>query len=446
MSKKDLSRTDKIVGYVIGPVIFFVFWVYLCMVLMSGNSFPYSDEWIFVNHMINEVEVSWLFQLHNDHMIPFVKIYYMILLKLGNFDFRIVQLTNGLILFIFCFVILRTLHICRGYYEVGDIAIPLMIFSIGFDSTIWGFDIQFISSTFFLIGISIAITKSICRKSSFPTIAAFICLLMMLFCGMNGVIPSLIISFLLIIFIRWITLKEKPDRISHAILTLCFLTAVGILSIWRPSSASSSSLSDIDLIQIIYNFLILLSPTPIVKPNSVFNNAYWFLNIAMIGTALIILVHRLTKRIGIWDLSMLFAIFSGVVLLFSIAIGRQEISLIASHYGFLSLAPVLISWIVLSLTFSRPIVIIIGIFFMILNLQIYIDNLSWRASWGQERNSETLSIQSDLSSGIKTDQFVEKYINRFYYVHDLNSISVINSKIHLLHKEGIYPYTLLLDE
>ena len=133
---------------------------YLWFVMSSGRFYPYSDEWHFIGPIVEAEPQSpgfckWLLSLHGDHRIPLPKMYYVVLLKLGHFDFRTVLLVNGLVLAVGCQAIVGSLRASRDRAELGDLVVPLLVWGAGF-TMIWGMGIQFISSTLLLIGFGLA--------------------------------------------------------------------------------------------------------------------------------------------------------------------------------------------------------------------------------------------------------------------------------------------------
>lgn len=432
------------------------FWILIIFVMISGNPFPYSDEWAFVQNDIDDEKIIgqeflsillFVFEQHVDHTIPILKIYYMAILETFNFDFRVVQFTNCIFLFLGCWFILRLISVSRGQVEFGDIAVPIIMFCLGIYNTIWGFTVfQFFSSVMLLFGFVFS-AKHI--KPSSPNYAAMLpasFLFLMSLCGMNGVIPSVFISACMLISICTSSSKQRPNRVAIISMTLVFLFATTMLIIWRSSSAASSIvfiMHNIDEICKIY--FALLSPNPMVRFGNELDVAYSFFNVLLIISAIVVLIRRLMQKFTIVYAAFLYAILASIFLLLSISIGRAEVFSveISPHYGFLALPSIVMSWYVLSLFVSRRLVIIVGLLFVCFNVPYYIANMSWRFSWSEQRNHEIYIVRESIMSGMTSTDLARKHIGFFNFRPSNQAILMVGNGLSALRKRGVFPYNNL---
>lgn len=232
----------------------------VCFCLLAGftayeSPFPYSDEWHLIPHLVDGItrdDASWLLRPHGDHQIGVLKIYYSVVFAIFPLDSRVVKSMNSVFLFVGCLYFLHTLGKTRKY-RLGDLAIPLILLNPAYPPSFSGFGFQFMSSALLILGFCSAALKT---KYPPPPAASSLLLavsyiLMNTFCGMNGTIVSFFIALVWLLCCRWIepeTSTEQARRVGwgiRAVLSVIVISTVWILFRWRPSGASTTSLSDV---------------------------------------------------------------------------------------------------------------------------------------------------------------------------------------------------------
>ena len=190
-------------------------------------------------------------------------------------------------------------------------------------------------------------------------------------------------------------------------------------------------------------FLSLLSPSIIRSPLS-WEGASLLGNVVLIAMAVVVLAWRLSSRLRVGELSVLLAIAAGCLLLLSIAAGRPEPAVL--HYRFLLFAPVILAWSVVSSTMRRPAVVVTGLLLVGVYAPFYMANLDWRALYGREQAGRLLAVQADLFGRSSIEQFATEHINEFFFVDTEPVKRATIRGLRLLHREGIAPYDLLVEE
>lgn len=279
------------------------------------------------------------------------------------------------------------------------------------------------------------------------------------FCGMNGAVVSFFIALAWLVCFRWIepeTSTGQAHRVGwgiRTILSIVVISTVWILINWRPSGASTTSLSVIftQLPDIASAFLVLLSPTPMVIPAK-FHTIYTVFNLLLIATATGVLFRRAlsssrNRRVTIADFFLLTSLGATIVMLLSVAVGRAEYCTSGSeqHYGILGVVLAVVSWTMISLHMRRTMVSIWGYLFLCVNLYLYVVNLDWRAAQTNGIITSTVDLYRDISKGIVIDRFVEDHIRKLYYVDTPRARKIVRDNIGLLRKNEIVPYIFLSD-
>jgi hypothetical protein len=433
------------------------FWLLLRIVVVHGSPFPFSDEWGLIKHVgdgMSSGDLVWLIAPHVDHRIPLLKLYNMLLLPLSGFDFRIVQATNGVLLFVACLVILRIIFLCKRRVDWGDFAIPLILLNVGFGAAFWAFSFQFLSSTLLLLGFCFAALSTIRGSSPNALLAAVACVFAMPLCGMNGVVPALLISVVLLVALCRI--EPKPDarnvRIVRLLLVGALMVSVTVVLCWRPSGAATVEPTEIAsrIPGIVGNFFRMIKPNPMVgseahgNVQSAFGALLAALAIGVLGQRLGA-AYRRTGAVAIADVAMASALAATLLLILAVAIGRSAYwSLgLERHYGFFPVALTIISWAVVSLYLPRYAVSMIGIVLLAWSLYSYSANLQWRTAWSKQRDSQTIAIYGEMARHASVGSLVALHIRDFYFVDTQRSRQRVAEAIELLRARGVKPYAML---
>lgn len=438
----------------------FCLWMLVWITGIYGNPFPFSDDWSLLQHVpvdISAGEVKWLFATHADHRIPLNKLYHIVTLRLSKFDFRIVQLTNILLIFAVSHLILRTLRSYNRGSNLGDFAIPIILLNPGLAALSWGFQFQFISSTLFFLGFALSLLNETCHKPSLNTLIASLCLFGMSFCGMNGVIPSLLVST---IMFATLCLTRPAIRLPlHAAILLILLATIlsGIANVlaWHPSGAASVDVINwaSHSVTIGSHFLTMINPNPIVIPEALklfypaFNGLLLVLALGILTSQLI---SAFNKRVP-FELTLAgpyLALITTLLLLIFIAAGRYKYWTpgLEIHYGYLPIPLTVISWIVISHYGSRPLVGYIGFAFLCTSIYLYTENLGRRLVTGIEQEARVADIYYDAFRHVSISDLTAKHIRHFFYLDDATTRQIVHSGLRFLRDEGVEPYRHLTGE
>ena len=210
-----------------------------CLLLSRTTPFqpyPYADDWIYqtpLQYKSLHQYITWAFSQHVDHRIPVQLASNFLILRASGFDFRYLV---GLNFALACLMTVLLLYIAqryRGYQMFGDVIIPLTTLSFGAGYTIWGFQFQFLSSTFFL---TLFIFCCVLFESSGRQVylqAAAGSLLLCSLCGMNGLVAS---SCATVAMMGWLLLcrvSKVPVRQTRAIYLLRRLRGRGYRAVGK---------------------------------------------------------------------------------------------------------------------------------------------------------------------------------------------------------------------
>ena len=290
-----------------------------------------------------------------------------------------------------------------------------------------------------------------------PLLLAAGCLLINTFCGMNGTVVSFLIALIWLLCFGWIqpeTSTGQARRVGWGICTILLsvvISAVLILFHWRPSGASTTSLSAVftRLSDIASAFLVLLNPTPMVIPVK-FHTIYSIFNLLLIATAAGVLFRRVwnssrNRRVATADFSLLISLGATIIMLLSIAVGRAEYWSpgLERHYGILGIIPAVVSWTTISLHLRRTMVSIWGLLFLCANIYLYTANFNWRTVHVDSMITNTVDLYGDISKGVVIDRFVENHVGKFFYIDTPRVRKVVEDRIRLLHRNKIVPYIFL---
>lgn len=153
---------------------------------------PYADDWAFAPLLAGSqpLTAGWLWAQHNEHRIPLPRLLSLLVLRLTGGDFRAMPWVNLILLALLTILLLRAVRFLRGDWKWHDLAIPLMFLHLGHaDNLLWGFQIQFISSTFLAGWVLSEIVRNPGgpnRHGSCGRIGAALCGLTL--CGGNGIV------------------------------------------------------------------------------------------------------------------------------------------------------------------------------------------------------------------------------------------------------------------
>gem|GEM_PF-622006 len=155
-----------------------------------NRPFPSADEWMFIPVLTGRqpVSVGWLWELHNEHRVPLLKLIYLAGLKLASYDFRVGPALSLTLLSGLSLALATLARKVRGRSSYTDAFFTLTLLSWSNMALWWGFSMQLVLSTALaslLLGI---IVDRGDRLTPGSVVLAGCSTLLMPLCGMNGLV------------------------------------------------------------------------------------------------------------------------------------------------------------------------------------------------------------------------------------------------------------------
>jgi len=428
--------------------------------VLGGNPFPYSDDWGFVPYAIGVEPVSWnwLWSQHVDHRIPLQKLFQVLLLRAGLFDFRALVLANAVLAYLATRLLLRAVRARRGYVVTGDLLFPIVLMNPGFGPFVWGFQLQFMSSVLLTLCVLAFLMGGAANGRGPAWIAAGGCLVALAFCGMNGAVLSGLIALPMLIYLQAVKFPSGRvnARLASALLLTALAAVVWIFSSWRPSDAAGMA-ADIGFVETaraaVKNWFLLISPRgwrlPPVAPR-----LYYLLNGMLYISAMALVVKRLRvdrnvpERTAQGPLILASVMAAALALLLSIAVGRAAYWSpgLELHYGYLAVILPLASWVILSTELRRMAAAAVGILLLIVYGSAYLENARASVAWTSgDQRGKIAQIYTDIGSGISIDTFVDRHIRHFFYVDSEECRRWLKEGVLTLKGAGVEPYRRFKD-
>lgn len=428
--------------------------------VLAGNPFPYSDDWGLVPYAIGVEPLSWnwLWSQHVDHRIPLQKLFHVLLLRAGAFDFRALVFANAVFAYLVTRLLLRAVRSCRGYAVTGDLLFPIVLMNPGFGPFVWGFQLQFMSSVLLTLCVLAFMLGGAANGKGPGWIAAAGCLVALAFCGMNGAVLSGLIALPMLIYLQ--AVKSLSGRVNARLASALLLTAlaavVWIFLSWRPSDAAGVA-ADIGFVEtaraVLKNWLLSISPRgwrlPPVAPR-----LYYLLNGMLYISAMALIMKRLwvdrnvPERAAQGPLILAGVMTAALALLLSIAIGRAAYWSpgLELHYGYLAVILPLASWVILSTELPRKAAVAAGLLLLIVYGSVYLENARLSVEWYvDDQRGKIAQVYTDIGTGMSIDAFVDRNIRHFFYMDSQECRRWLKDGILMLKHAGIEPYRRLED-
>jgi len=418
--------------------------VFFNSILPHCRIFPYSDEWNYLQPLASASRsdfVAWLFAQHVDHRIPLQKVLQTVVLKLSGFDFRALVGVNFLVACVVAVLLMSTARKYRGRASFGDLLIPVCALSLGAGFSLWGFEFQFLSSTFFVALFLYLVVAHELNNRPFLFDLALLALFGCAWCGLNGMVISSVLTLVFAVYFVWKRLATStPTRVSvFAILTACAGTNVLLWIFWRPSAASN--LHTFSVPASAHFFYGLFNSSLIVYA---FQNTEWkFCALALLLTAALWFGCRSIARKSnrpLSDMALLAVLGATIVLMLSLAVGRSNYESWAPgfemHYGFLTIMMPIASWIIVSSNINRKAEIAAGVLLVALFARAYIVNWQWRFEYVSDSRTENRLVQREIATGGSSQDIARKYMRDFFFIDTPDTRSVVTSGIEILRQRG----------
>ncbi len=351
-------------------------------VLPSCRPFPYTDEWSYLGPMSNPT-LRWLFRQNIDHRIPIQKLLHLFLLRGTRFDFRSLTAASFLTGALASLFFIAAARAYRGFASVGDLFIPLCLLSLGSAFSQWGFEFQFLSSV-------LCASAFLFFAAKRWLAAAFVTLFLCAWCGLNGMLISTFVSFVMAGYV--VVYRSKIGPLAWSLLATAVATNVILWIAWVPSGLFSGRPS----IKQFMDLLALVVGSPFLMFASV--PLSWRI-VAMaaliLGGAVAVLV-ALFRDTTFRSVAVMAMMGASLVLIASTTYGRARIynvahhanqsvgripylSAVQMHYGCLAVLLPIVAWIALSgPAVDRRLSTVIGLLLVALFASSYWSNYQWR--------------------------------------------------------------------
>jgi hypothetical protein len=418
-----ISTTFRRPSYLIYGLILILVVVFLSTVLPPFRPYPYSDEWIyrlpFSFTSLSEY-IRWAFSQHVDHRLPIQKLLHFFVLKAVGFDFRYLVGLNFLLACLLCVMLTWAAAVYRGYQSIGDLIIPLAGLSFGAGFTLWGFQFQFLSSTFFVASflfLAIAHDRS---KKAYHVNGAVICLLFCSLCGINGMVMSSVVSAGLAAYFVCERFSGHPIRgvSTYFLLAMCIALNAVLWRCWTPSSASDiQHFEPVEFAKYAYGLL----PASFVVYS--FTDNWWKFALVLallLGAAWIALSKIWRREMTFGDFALAVTLVATFLLVLSISSGRAKAqgewsSVVAMHYAYLTIFLPLVSWILISSRLSIKWSNVLGLVLVVLFARAFEVNAVWRYGAIASAAPHQAEVSQQLATNSDVPDIVDKYILDFMW-------------------------------
>jgi hypothetical protein len=204
-----------------------------------GRNVPVWDDWDMVDVVLGEepLTLEWLWKQHNEHRIPLPKLLYVLLLRAGNYDLRVIMLFNVILLGTASAALLVALRRRRGETKLADVLIPLALLHVGqVSSLLWTFQISFVTGTALVASVLIlllGIEHGVWQRWRYWTLA--LCIIVLPFCGANTLafVPPLAVW---LAYVGYLQRRQGGVALIGAALGSLLLVGLWFVG-WKPGPA-----------------------------------------------------------------------------------------------------------------------------------------------------------------------------------------------------------------
>ena len=451
--KINSNLQKKLVSLIIYTILFIFVFIFCAVIIPKSKSFPYSDDWMYVGIAgVGWREFfTWVLSSHNEHFIPILKIIQFSILELSRFDFRALIALNFFISVSIVLLFLEIVKLIRGRLYLGDAIIPLLLLNSGFNVFAWGFSFQFCFSVFLeVLSVSFYI-RGILGYSKIYLYLSNLTLVILSLCGLNGVIVSIIFSFLQLIF-SFCKMDTQGDnfigKTSFITLLISLMICISTFSV-ADSSGNIHSLSY--MIDWTYSLVKSLFCNIAM---SAYGIVYFFIVLSLSVYAILLFANRFSRNLMVTDggdhnlknkplvyLILFIGLISHLLLCVAIALGRSKSGYwpagMELHYGFLATPLLIYSWLLLSGFASAVVVRIIGSILIFACAFSFLQGNIWRKGvvMNEQVKFEEIAVEVRASNDLRATS--KKYIKEFYWIEDENAVQLVEN--------GLVKYRRLLD-
>jgi hypothetical protein len=416
--------SGKALSIIYGTLCGIIVTVYLALVLPTSRSFPFTDDWIYVEILGNGWSnvLRWVVAQQVEHRIPFMKLMQFATLRLSGFDYRALLVLNviwGLCGTLAMFGVARRF---RGYSHFGDLIIPVILLNYGFELFGWGFGAMYLmavsSSAIFLF----LLGKFIGPDVSALQILSFFFLLVCALSGMNG----LVVAFMTSSGIFAACLLQEPSAectIARYASLVIMLTCAAVYVSWQPSAAYVSLFS-VPPGQIV-NFAYQLSKSSFTVDPS--RSGWWrsaiviCLTLAAAGVAFRQLERaRQADSVDLFTIAVYSCFVGYIVLAATLVAGRAAhipwVPGLEAHYGYLMTPVPIFAWLIISNSAKPALNWMLAIILLGLYAHGFVHTARWRLSyawWSAGRNAEIAQL---MRSDVAPSEITRRYMSELFFI------------------------------
>jgi hypothetical protein len=163
-----------------------------------GRRLPFSDDWTLLPRVTGakSATLAWLWEPHNEHRIPLLKVLQLGGLRMAGYDYRIVTVLNVMACSALALFAIRTFSRLRGTPSPWDAAVPLFIMTPASLAIVWDFELPFVSTTVLYVAAMLICLRVIMagRTQRREVGGAFVLAALLPFTGLPGVIVAPFVS------------------------------------------------------------------------------------------------------------------------------------------------------------------------------------------------------------------------------------------------------------
>ena len=169
-----------------------------------GRWLPWSDDFDELPFICGDrpVTPAWLWEQHNEHRIPLVKLLFVCVGRLSGADYRWTLQANALFLSATAAALILAARRLRGRTHWTDVVFPAVLLHPGHMGLVWAFHAQFVLTTV-LGGLFVAVAAAAPRQAGWrvPALATLSCLMPLT--GSSGLVMAFAAAALLVTEAIW---------------------------------------------------------------------------------------------------------------------------------------------------------------------------------------------------------------------------------------------------
>jgi hypothetical protein len=189
----------------------------LAYVAKYAHNVPYWDDWdVFVPYWsgMKPLTLRSLWEQHNEHRLPLMKLLVIGLVKLTGFDFRAVFFFNVLALGGMAFAMIQIAKRLRGWTSYADALFPVTLLHLGhFELFFWAINTQHILGAGLLLAVLYVIVRKGAHLTPRAALLAGVCLAML---PVSAGGPGVVCTPALSLWLGWASVTKWFSREIHA--------------------------------------------------------------------------------------------------------------------------------------------------------------------------------------------------------------------------------------